>query len=237
MVRNRIRNTFEVIPNAGGPAESTAEGLVSRAIGGFIFYVMALSKVAILIDGGFFIRRFKALYSKSPKIGDIQSFLDDIMAKVQATSHTSITDVLLRSFYYDCRPFGDLRSKPDGTMIDFSRHPQFRAATAFQNELRTFPQMALRLGDLSFDGWKVDPKNPSNLIPDFKQKSVDIKIGLDIAWMSSKKTIDKLVLVAGDSDFMSPMKFARKEGILVYLCPMGQTHIKIGLKEHADFII
>ena len=64
-----------------------------------------------------------------------------------------------------------------------------------------------------------------------------MKIGLDIAWMSSKKTIDKLVLVAGDSDFVSPMKFARKEGILVYLYPMGQAHIKVILKEHTDFVL
>lgn len=159
------------------------------------------------------------------------------MNRVKAISPKGIDDILLRSFYYDCRPFGIPKPKPNGVMVDFSNSPQFKAASAFQNDLRKFPQMALRLGDLSFDGWKIDPRNPSNLIPDFKQKSVDIKIGLDIAWMSSKRTIDKLVLVAGDSDFMSPMKFARKEGILVYLCPMDQKHIKIGLKEHADFII
>lgn len=64
-----------------------------------------------------------------------------------------------------------------------------------------------------------------------------MKLGLDIAWMSSKRTIDKLVLVAGDSDFVSPMKFARKEGILVYLYPMGQPHLKLILQEHADFVL
>ncbi len=64
-----------------------------------------------------------------------------------------------------------------------------------------------------------------------------MKIGLDIAWMSSKRIIDKIVLVAGDSDFVSPMKFARREGILIYLDTMRQKMIKIILKEHADFII
>lgn len=64
-----------------------------------------------------------------------------------------------------------------------------------------------------------------------------MKIGLDIAWMSSKHTIDKLVLVAGDSDFVAPMKFARKEGILAYLYPMGQSTIKMALREHADFVL
>lgn len=197
----------------------------------------SVCKVAILIDGGFFLRRFKALNSVFPKIADMQPFIDGIMAKVKKTTPTGVEDILFRSFYYDCRPFGEIKQKPDGTQVNFATHPQFAAANGFHKDLKTFPQLALRLGDLSFDGWKVDPQNPSDLKPDFKQKAVDMKIGLDIAWMSSKRTVDKLVLVAGDSDFVSPMKFARKEGILVYLEAMGQQSIKIVLKEHADFIL
>lgn len=110
--------------------------------------------------------------------------------------------------------------------------------TRFHNDLRTFPRLALRLGDLSFDGWKLDPIDSSKPPkPDFKQKSVDMKIGLDIAWMSNKGTVDKIVLVAGDSDFVAPMKFARKEGLLIYLYTMKQSRIKLELKEHCDLII
>jgi len=198
---------------------------------------MSVNKVAILIDGGFFLQRFKTNNGKSPRITDLQPFIDDIMRKVSATNPTGTSDMLLRTFYYDCRPNGDTKTDPKGKTVDFSQHPQFKAANAFHADLRTFPQLALRLGELSFDGWKVHPTKTNDYIPDFKQKSVDIKLGLDIAWMSSKRTIDKLVLVAGDSDFVSPMKFARREGILVYLFPMGQPQIKIILKEHADFII
>lgn len=124
-----------------------------------------ICKVAILIDGGFFLRRFKVLYKKSPRIADVQPFLDEVMQKVQALTPKGESDILFRAFYYDCRPFGDIKYKPNGTKVDFSQHPQFKAATEFQNNLRFFPQMALRLGDLSFDGWKIDPKNPSDLIP------------------------------------------------------------------------
>ena len=193
-------------------------------------------KVAVLIDGGFFLQRFKANNNAMPRIADMQPFLTGIMQKVQATTPFG-TDTLFRAFYYDCRPYGDTQTDPNGNVVNFGTHPKFRAATSFLNDLRTFPQMALRLGDLSFDGWKIDTRNPGQFIPDFKQKSVDIKLGLDIAWMSSKRTVDKIVLVAGDSDFISPMKFSRREGILVYLDPMGQGQIKIGLKEHADFLL
>jgi len=200
---------------------------------------MALNKVAILIDGGFFLQRFKSIHNRGPRIADMQPFIDGLLAKVSATNPIGSADMLLRSYYYDCRPNGDVKTDPNGNVVNFAAHGQFAAANAFHADLKTFPQLALRLGELSFDGWKVANSTPTppQYIPDFKQKSVDIKLGLDIAWMSSKRTIDKLVLVAGDSDFVAPMKFARREGILVYLYPMGQPQIKIILKEHADFIL
>lgn len=228
------------------------------------------NKVAILIDGGFFLPRFRTNNAgRNPRIADLQPFINDIMTKVRATNGAGVTDVLFRTFWYDCRPYGGQQTDPNGTLVDFSIQPQFTAATAFQKDLKTFPQLALRLGDLSFDGWKVGttvtpaptsvvaatpaPATPSTTSappapisiptpiitykPDFKQKAVDMKIGLDIAWMSSKRTVDKIVLIAGDSDFVSPMKFARREGLLVYLHTMRQTQIKMELKEHSDFII
>lgn len=171
-----------------------------------------------------------------PKIADMQPFIDNIMANVSKTT-TVGTDSLFRTFYYDCRPYGGTETDPNGNVIDFAKQGKFTAATGFQKDLKSFPQLALRLGDLSFDGWKVDPKNAGQYLPDFKQKSVDMKIGLDIAWMSSKRTIDKIVLVAGDSDFISPMKYARREGVLVYLNTMGQAKVKLELKEHSDFLL
>lgn len=200
---------------------------------------MSINKVSILIDGGFFLPRFKAQNAgQSPTITHVQPFLDKIIANVQALTGSYSTDVLFRTFYYDCRPYGEKVRDPQGSEVDFSQQPAFKAAMRFQNDLKTFPQMALRLGDLSFDGWKIDPNNPTAPPrPDFKQKSVDMKIGLDIAWIASKHIVDKIVLVAGDSDFIAPMKFARREGILVYLDTMGQKNVKIGLKEHADFLL
>ena len=107
-----------------------------------------LHRVAILIDGGFFLRRFKANHSSSPRISDMEPFLTDLMDKVGRTT-TVGTDTLFRAFYYDCRPYGETQKDPNGKLVNFGKEPQFHAATRFQNDLRTFPQMALRLGDLS----------------------------------------------------------------------------------------
>jgi uncharacterized LabA/DUF88 family protein len=68
------------------------------------------------------------------------------------------------------------------------------------------------------------------------QKGVDIRIGLDIAWISLKRVADVLVLVTGDSDFVPVMKFARKEGLKVYLEKMGHG-VRRELKAHADLVL
>ncbi len=57
-----------------------------------------------------------------------------------------------------------------------------------------------------------------------------------MAYMALKRIVDKVVLVAGDSDFVAPMKFVRKEGLQVYLYTMGHK-VKSRLIEHSDFVI
>ncbi len=218
--------------------ESAAEDLITKGVVSGIFLsntIYMFHKTAILIDGGFFVQRFKTLHDRSPVIKDMASFITNTLGKVQQTTDKGI-DTLFRTFYYDCRPYSEVQKHPSGRLIDFSNSSQFHAISSFQKDLKLFPQMALRLGDLSFDGWKINPGS-NKYIPDFKQKSVDIKMGLDIAWLATKKIVDKLVIVAGDSDFITPMKFARKEGLLIYLDCMKQSQIKLSLKEHADFLL
>jgi len=63
-----------------------------------------------------------------------------------------------------------------------------------------------------------------------------MKIGLDVAWLSSKSIVDRLILVTGDSDFVPAMQFARREGVQVILVTMGHQQIKRELKVHTDEI-
>jgi uncharacterized LabA/DUF88 family protein len=144
--------------------------------------------------------------------------------------------MLYRTYYYDCKAFAETKTAPNGIVTNFATTALNNIVTKFQLDLRTFPQLALRLGSISFDGWKQEP-DTNNYIPILKQKSVDMKIGLDIAWLSTKNIVDKIVLVTADSDFISPMKFARKEGLLVYLHAMSQKKVKLELREHADFLL
>lgn len=194
------------------------------------------TKVNILIDGGFFWQRFKAIHKADPTVNDVLATVSDIMSKTTAKTNGDTKDILFRVFYYDCEPFGGtIQDYSKKTQIDYSASKTFKSKNAFLEQLGGQERFALRKGELSFTGWKQDIHS-KQFRPDFKQKSVDMKFGLDMASMATKHTVDKIVLVAGDSDFIAPIKFARQEGLLVYLYPMG-NHIKAKLKEHCDYII
>lgn len=194
-----------------------------------------VTKVNVLIDGGFFWQRFKRLNRRSPTPTDVESMVNDVMRLVKAKTNGDTEDILFRVFYYDCRPYGDVVTDMAGNQIDYSTTQGYRDKNNYLDTLCQKDRFALRLGELSFTGWKQDPHSGSTR-PDFKQKSVDMKFGLDMAVMATKHTVDKIVLVAGDSDFIAPIKHARKEGLLVYLYPMG-NHVKQTLSGHCDYVL
>lgn len=199
---------------------------------------MPYNRVAILIDGGFYTQMFKKNNKNvMPNRQNVENLIMDIMGKIPTNG--GLSNSLLRTFYYDSLPFSKTIKDLKGNQIDYSKSTVYVNQTKYLNSLRTIDQFALRLGELSFSGWKLNSYKPSSSkpIPDFRQKGVDMKIGLDMAWIAGKRTVDKMVLVTGDSDFISPMKLVRREGLMIYLYTMGSTYIKAELKEHADFII
>jgi uncharacterized LabA/DUF88 family protein len=60
-----------------------------------------------------------------------------------------------------------------------------------------------------------------------------MKIGVDIASISLKHYVDRIVLVSGDADFVPASKLARREGIDFILDPM-QASVDTSLFEHID---
>lgn len=67
----------------------------------------------------------------------------------------------------------------------------------------------------------------------FKQKGVDMRIGVDIASITLKKQASTIVLVSGDSDFVPAAKLARREGMEFILDPLWQS-VNKDLFEHID---
>ena len=105
---------------------------------------------------------------------------------------------------------------------------------------------AFRKGVLQFSGWKLKNevleklKNKPKALKDddfvsiFRQKRVDIKIGLDVAWLANKRIADRIILVTTDTDFVPAMKFARIEGVQIVIIAIDRCTIHPALLEHAD---
>jgi uncharacterized LabA/DUF88 family protein len=199
-----------------------------------------MKQVTVMIDAGFFSKKFReANDNMYPWAKHVVEFAKNCVIKDE--------EELFRIYYYDCPPFEGIIKEPlSGKEIEYKSQPQTLIAKRFQSELSKSDYVALRKGYLSFDGWVLKqecleeimtkPRTliPSDFAPLFRQKKVDIKIGLDVAWLSSKKIVDRIILVAGDYDFEPVMKFARKEGIQVVLVTLKHAQIKGELREHCD---
>ncbi|CCZ34610.1 putative uncharacterized protein [Firmicutes bacterium CAG:646] len=205
-------------------------------------------KTAILVDGGFYRRRAQSVFgdkSAEDRAVELANY-----CKRHLNSHGEDND-LYRIFYYDCAPSAKRIYHPFlKQQVDLGKTDLFEWTTLFLNELKKKRKFAIRLGKLAEEQahYTIRPEVVKKLCngklnfadleeKDFyleiDQKGVDMKIGLDIASMAYKQQVDQIVLISGDSDFVSAAKLARREGIDFILDPLGAA-IKPDLFEHID---
>lgn len=203
-----------------------------------------MSKTALLLDGGFVKKKLEKDLGRFPEPGDVKMLCSAILAKPRLQSAD-----LFRIFYYDAPPFeGESHNPISGETQRFSESPVARHYRSFLDSLELQEDLAVRRGELMLSGWKLGSQalkslkqgpreiRARDLVPDLSQKGVDLRIGLDIASLAVKSIVDILVLVTGDSDFVPAMKFARKEGLRVYLECLGHG-VRQDLKAHADIVL
>ncbi|MDE6210123.1 MAG: NYN domain-containing protein [Lachnospiraceae bacterium] len=205
-------------------------------------------KTAILVDGGFYRRRAQSVMGdKTPEQRAIELAA---YCKRHLNTHGE-KNYLYRIFYYDCPPSSKKVYHPFlKKQVDLAKTDLYKWTDDFFNELKRKRKFALRLGKLADEQahYTIRPEivkkmcNNTIKFEDLKendfsiqieQKGVDMKIGLDISSMAYKKQVDQIVLVSGDSDFVSAAKLARREGIDFILDSLG-AKIKPDLFEHID---
>ena len=202
-------------------------------------------KVAILIDGAFYLRRAHDLFGEKTA----QARADEICT--YAKRHLLKNDSLYRIFYYDCPPIDvNLYHPFTKQQVNMKKTDLYKWATAFLEELANKRKVAIRLGELQEreSAFRIKDKSMRQLCSgkksfeslseddfelDLVQKGVDMRIGLDIASLAHKKQVSKIVLISGDSDFVPAAKHARREGIDFVLDPMWQG-IRPELNKHID---
>lgn len=206
-------------------------------------------KIAVLIDGGFFVKRFNCLYNKDRKMSG--SEVAECLYKM-AFRHVGKNNTLYRIFYYDCLPLSKKVHNPiSKKLIDFSATEEYKFRTELLEGLKRKRKVALRIGTLKDNhNWQIYPGRVKDLLSgkkkieeltcdeiylDVRQKGIDMKIGVDIATLALKGFVDTIVLFSGDSDFVPAAKLARREGIDFILDPM-HANVEPQLFEHVDGI-
>jgi uncharacterized LabA/DUF88 family protein len=203
-----------------------------------------MSKVVFIIDGWFMRKR---IYS-------LKSFLyDGANIRKYCCRHLKPEDQLYRIFYYDTEPLDKKGHNPiTKKPIDFKKTHVAEAQYKLLESIKRTPNFALRLGKTVWknNGWMLSPQKFDALIakkikiedltehdvrPLIEQKAVDMKMGLDIASIATKRLADTLVIITGDADIVPALKFARQEGMIVGLDPLWNP-IQAELSEHVDFI-
>ncbi|MCC6391791.1 MAG: NYN domain-containing protein [Bryobacterales bacterium] len=206
---------------------------------------------AILVDGGYFLKRYRALI-RDANSRDPRQVAKNLFA--WALLHLEDKDAgkreLYRIFYYDCPPILKKAHNPvTKRSIDFSKTPEAQFRLGLHRELVKLRKVALRLGRLAdSSSWAIRPERLKQLLSgkitvssllegdvfyEVRRKGVDMRIGLDIAALAFKRQVDQIILIAGDSDFVPAAKLARREGIDFILDPMWGS-LPADLHEHVD---
>lgn len=209
---------------------------------------------AILIDGAFFIKRIRHFepdnHFNTERMANLVMEMAFAHLRHKINNKTQ-TDDLYKIFFYDCAPLTKKMHFPfSKKSIDFAKSDEAKFRQNLHNTLIKKRKLVLRLGKLADKqtDWRIkshvqkeliqgkrtwDTLNDNDMELNIQQKGVDMKIGLDIATLALKKHANKIVLIAGDADFVPAAKLARREGIDFILDPIHQN-IADDLFEHID---
>ena len=233
-------------PGNAEPKGNSSSG--SRAAD--LLYHVSPTVTAVMVDAGFYLTQAQRIYgSQHP---------DEAAEKLHKLALDHLNDAkgrriarLYRIFVYDAPPAAWRGHTPLGRKaIDLGNSATAKWRNAFHEAIRGLRKVALRMGEVptSQVHWQIKPSVLKELTNgkkqwtdltdddfrlDLRQKGVDMRLGLDIAWLAFKQQVNQIVLISGDADFVPAAKLARREGIDFILDPMWTT-IRPDLHEHID---
>ncbi|EAH4572130.1 NYN domain-containing protein [Campylobacter lari] len=212
--------------------------------------IFSSKKTAILIDLSFFLK----MYCKSQGNYFSEKELAQRIKDYAFKSLKVYNDTLFKIYVYDCPPItGRIKAPISKTDIYFHQTKQYNFRINLLKELNRQPYFATRLGEIKINKenpWVIKPKILKQILcqqktvesltdQDFalnlRQKGVDIKIALDIAKLSLRKDVEKIILMTGDSDFIPAIKLARREGIIIHLDPL-RHNVSEDMLDHIDLL-
>jgi uncharacterized LabA/DUF88 family protein len=187
-------------------------------------------KTVLLIDGGY-LRASAQRANKTYNVAFVDEFSKQCFDRAEYR---------LRVLYYDAPQFRGSAQLPVS-----GEWKRFQPTDTLIQDLAKLERFACRQGSLGFRGWK--PKaipiagaglTDDDFKPVFEQKGVDMRVGLDIAMFAERRSVERIILVSGDTDMIPAMKHARKAGLEIGLIqlPAPARGIHDTLRQHADFV-
>ena len=150
--------------------------------------------VAVFIDGSYLMGILRTMIGVAHRPIDFMK-LSNLLAD---------PDERLRTYYYHCAPYA-------GTTPSAREQQRLERIRSFYSALSHLPRFQVRLGRLAFRGHRPDGS------PVLQQKRVDIMLCLDMVQLALTRQISKVILLAGDSDFMPAVEVVKQSGVLVDL--------------------
>lgn len=210
-------------------------------------------KTAVLVDGAFFIKRYKYLVNSNLDAEEVARAVSATAWKLirKCNQHSHKQRSLYRIFFYDCPPIKYYAGPHPVTQKPYKveEKSDYKFRDDLHKSLVQLRKVALRMGELHAkngkwavssegikklkQGKKLQELAEKDVYYEMKQAGVDMRIGLDIASLSSAGNVDQIILIAGDSDFVPAAKMARRYGIDFVLDPEWHT-IRPELLEHID---
>jgi uncharacterized LabA/DUF88 family protein len=188
------------------------------------------TKIAVMLDGG----HVRVHAKKAGKTFD-PDYIEKIGLACAVTG-----EVIHRIMYYDCAPFNGSAILPvSGSRKTFVGNDEWLKKLSYKD------LFSVRLGVLKFRGFVLNkakipytpgqPLTDQDFYPDFEQKGVDMRIGIDMASLSANRSVDLIALATNDTDCIPAMKHARRAGLQVALVTVPGYQPVPELLAHSDF--
>ena len=127
-------------------------------------------------------------------------------------------DFRVRTYWY-----GAIPEKSD--LVTDEERELYHKMETFRAAIDNLPKFEIKLGKLQKIGGT------------WKQKGVDMRLGVDMVQMSANKQIDKAILIAADGDFVYAVNKAKDAGVVISLVSFPNDMINRDLLRAVDEVI
>ncbi len=108
---------------------------------------------------------------------------------------------LLRCVYFNCLPYLSPSPTPE-------EQEAYRKKEGFYQRLQKLERFEVKLGRLAYRGM-----DESSGKPVLEQKQVDVLLAIEMVYASARRSVDTIILLSGDGDFLPAVELVKREGL------------------------